>query len=57
MNKRRGNLFKKGQTKYTHLTNEDTTNFDPNFKVPDNIVNGILKKSGGYKAQNKFTTK
>ena len=57
MNKRRGNLFKKGQTKYTHLTNEDTTNFDPNFKVPDNIVNNILKKSGGYKAQNKFTTK
>ena len=57
MNKRRGNLFKKGQTKYTHLTNEDTNNFDPNFKVPDNIVNNLLKKSGGYKAENKFTTK
>ena len=57
MEKRRGNLFKKGQSKYTHLTNEDTTNFDPNFRIPDNINNNILKKIGGYKGQNKFDGK
>lgn len=33
--KRRGKLFKKGQTKYTHLSNEDTTNFNPFYKVPE----------------------
>lgn len=57
MNKRRGNLFKKGQTKYTHLTNEDTTNFDPAYRVPDTIVKNLLKKTGGYKGENKFSTK
>jgi microfibrillar-associated protein 1 len=57
MEKRRGNLFKKGQSKYTHLTNEDTTNFDPDFRIPDNINNNILKKIGGYKGQNKFNGK
>ena len=57
MEKRRGNLFKKGQSKYTHLTNEDTTNFDPDFRIPDNINNNILKKIGGYKGQNKFDGK
>ena len=49
MNKRRGNLFKKGQSKYTHLSNEDTTNFDATFKVPEHIAKGLLKKTGGYK--------
>lgn len=49
MNKRRGNLFKKGQSKYTHLSNEDTTNFDAMFKVPEHIAKGLLKKTGGYK--------
>ena len=57
MNKRRGNLFKKGQTKYTHLTNEDTTNFDPAYRVPDTIAKNLLKKTGGYKGENKFSTK
>lgn len=55
--KRRGNVFKKGQSKYTHLTAEDTNNFDPLFRVPENIVNNLLKKSGGYKGQNKFSSK
>ena len=49
MNKRRGNLFKKGQSKYTHLSNEDTTNFDVMFKVPEHIAKGLLKKTGGHK--------
>lgn len=57
MAKRRGNLFKKGQSKYTHLTNEDTSNFDPNFKVPENIANRLMKNSGGYKSGGVFTAK
>jgi microfibrillar-associated protein 1 len=51
---RRGLQFKKGRTKYTHLTGEDTTNFDPNFKVPDFISNKFMSNLGGYKAQNDF---
>ena len=57
MEKRRGNLFKKGQSKYTHLTNEDTTDFNPDFRIPDNINNNLLKKIGGYKGKNKFDGK
>ena len=49
LEKRRGNLFKKSQSKYTHLTAEDTTNFDRTFRIPENINNNILKKIGGYK--------
>lgn len=40
---RRGLQFKKGRSKYTHLTAEDTTNFDPNFKVSDNIMKNFNK--------------
>lgn len=54
LQKRRGNLFKKGQSKYTHLTAEDTTCFDPNFKMPDIIVNKMLNNLGGYKAKDSF---
>ena len=41
--KRRGNLFKKGQSKYTHLNAEDTTNFDKNYIIPNEILSGINK--------------
>lgn len=51
---RRGLQFKKGRSKYTHLTAEDTTNFDPNFKIPDFISNKFISNLGGYKAQNDF---
>lgn len=49
LQKRRGLIFKKGQSKYTHLTNEDTTEFDPMYKVPENIAKKITKSMGGYK--------
>ncbi len=54
LQKRRGLQFKKGQTKYTHLTQEDTTNFDPNFKIPENIHRNVIGNMGGLKAKNKF---
>ena len=54
LQKRRGNLFKKGQSKYTHLTAEDTTCFVPDFKIPENIVNKMLNNMGGYKAKDNF---
>ena len=41
--KRRGNLFKKSQSKYTHLNAEDTTNFDKNYIIPNQILSNINK--------------
>ena len=43
--KRRGNVWKKSQSKYTHLNDADTTNFDKNFVVPENILAKIQKVS------------
>ena len=43
--KRRGNVWKKSQSKYTHLNDADTTNFDKNFVVPENILSKIQKIS------------
>ena len=43
--KRRGNVWKKSQSKYTHLNDADTTNFDKNFVVPENILAKIQKIS------------
>jgi len=54
LQKRRGLFGKRGQTKYTHLTNEDTTCFDPDFKVPENISNRLTANLGGYKGKNIF---
>lgn len=49
MQKRRGEFGKRGQSKWTHLTNEDTTCFDPDWKVPENIFKKTQMKLGGYK--------
>jgi len=43
--KRRGNVWKKSQSKYTHLNDADTTNFDKNFVVPENILAKIQRLS------------
>ena len=43
--KRRGNVWKKSQSKYTHLNDADTTNFDKNFVVPENILAKIQRFS------------
>ena len=54
MQKRRGEFGKRGQSKWTHLTNEDTTMFDPTWKVPESIAKKLQSKQGGYKYNNKF---
>jgi microfibrillar-associated protein 1 len=54
LQKRKGMACKKGQSKYTHLTAEDTTCHDPYFKVPKNIANKLLSQYGGYKSNDTF---
>lgn len=49
LQKRTGNFGKKGQSKYKHLTAEDTTNFDPQFRADESILNNWKKKTAGYK--------
>ena len=38
LQKRRGQQGTKGNSKWTHLTNEDTTNFDPQHRVAEHIA-------------------
>ena len=52
LQKRRGDFGKKGNTKYTHLTGEDTTNFNPTFRVPEKIASKMLYKSAAFKGMN-----
>lgn len=44
MQKRRGNYSKKGQSKYTHLTDQDTTNYDPKYKVDETLQKKMFSK-------------
>lgn len=54
LQKRRGDFGMKGQSKWTHLTSEDTTNFDPLFRVNDTLLTKQQMKQGGYKSMNYF---
>lgn len=49
LQRRQGNFGKKGQSKYKHLTAEDTTNFDPQFRADESILASWKKKMAGYK--------
>jgi microfibrillar-associated protein 1 len=50
LQKRRGVFGKKGQSKYTHLTNEDTTDFNPEYKVDEVIQQKHYMLQAGLKA-------
>jgi microfibrillar-associated protein 1 len=55
LQKRRGVLHKKGQSKYTHLTAEDTTNFDRDTRVNEFIANRLQNSLAGFKSKDDFT--
>lgn len=50
--KRRGVFGKKGQSKYTHLTDQDTTNFDPEVRPDEQLRDKMFGKMAGLKAAN-----
>lgn len=54
LQKRRGDFGRKGQSKYTHLTDQDTTDFNPAHKVWDPVYQATLGKMAGYKNANSF---
>lgn len=56
LQKRRGEFGKKGQSKYTHLSNEDTTNFDPMYMPQAELLIKQQMKGAGYKSMNSFNT-
>jgi len=55
LQKRRGNFGLKGQSKWKHLTAEDTTDFNPDFKPDEKLVLKQQLKQGGYKGMNRFS--
>jgi len=46
---KRGDFGKKGRSKWTHLSNEDTTNFDPTWRGDESIKEKLIMKQAGYK--------
>lgn len=51
---RRGWEHKRGRSKYTHLGDQDTTNFDKDWGVHEDLKNKFMGKMGGYKSSNAF---
>jgi len=49
LQQRRGDAGKKGRSKWTHLSNEDTTNFDPQWRGDESIKEKMIMKQAGYK--------
>ena len=57
LQKRRGDFGQKGQSKWTHLTAEDTTDFNPAFMPDERLALKQQLKQGGFKGMNQFTQK
>lgn len=49
LQKRAGNFGKKGQSKYTHLTAEDTSDLNPLSRPDESLLQFWKKKTAGYK--------
>ena len=54
LQKRRGDWGRKGNSKWTHLTDQDTTNFEPTNRVAEKIAFNFQQKQGGYKGMNQL---
>ena len=50
LQKRIGNFGKKGQSKYTHLTNEDTSDLNPLTRPDESLLDYWKKRTAGYKS-------
>lgn len=49
LQKRIGNFGKKGQSKYTHLTQEDTSDLNPLTRPDESLLDYWKKRTAGYK--------
>lgn len=49
LQKRVGNFGKKGQSKYTHLTAEDTSELNPLVRPDESLLEYWKKRTAGYK--------
>lgn len=49
LQKRIGNFGKKGQSKYTHLTQEDTSDLNPLTRPDEALLDYWKKRTAGYK--------
>lgn len=53
LQKRIGNFGKKGQSKYTHLTQEDTSDLNPLTRPDESLLDYWKKRTAGYKGSYK----